>query len=388
MFEKSVEILTRRKNALESRIRNSILTGHINLLSKYYESAIDHLDQELTEAKRDIERVNDVKAARMSRPESAIRYFRSLSYKLVYMRNLLFVIERDILPSEAAISQSLRRPEHRILSSLIEEATVHGPTCILSISDEYKCWDPGEPPRDDKHHPFSFVSLPDSDATSPLMYPIVFHEVGHASLSLVDIRSLFRESRTMLDDLENEYDLRISSAGARSKRIVTEEWLILDQWRRWAMEFYCDCFASLIAGPAYLTSMVHHFYGADPYDFWHSHPPLRLRSMVVQAVLEKLHITIDDVAQIDDVLDEHTQRCGFEEGPKFKKAADSHMIESTVNDLVREFAGDGHLKPGSVSSKGLRLINESWQGVLLGKMRIGEANDDLAKSLEGHYKGS
>jgi hypothetical protein len=192
----------------------------------------------------------------------------------------------------------------------------------------------------------------------------------------------------VLDVLEKEYDLRISSAGARSKRIVTEEWLILDQWRRWAMEFYCDCFATLIAGTAYPASMIHHLYGADPYDFWYSHPPLRLRLTVVQAVLQELHKTIDGVAQMVYFLDEHAKRCGFEEGPKFKKAADSRMIEATVNDLVREFATAGHFQPGSLSSKGLGLINESWQGVLLGKMRIGKTNDELAKSLEDHYKGS
>jgi hypothetical protein len=191
-----------------------------------------------------------------------------------------------------------------------------------------------------------------------------------------------------LDDLEKEYDLRIASSGAQSKRIVNEEWLIIDQWRRWAIEFYCDCFASWIVGPAYLISVVHHFYGADPHDFWHSHPPLRLRMMVVQTVLEKLDINVDDIVTIGDFLNECSHRCGFEEGPKFKQAANNDMIKATVDDLIREFAGAKHLRSEAASSPGLRLINESWQEVLLGKKRISKANDDLARSLESHYKGS
>ena len=220
MYEKSLEILSRRRDALKSRVERSVLSGHIGLLSAYYKSALDLLDRELAEAKKDIGRLGDVNEAHKDKLGFATYYFRSLTYKLELMRNLIFVIERDISPSEAAISQSLHRPEHHMLSSLIDEMTTKGPACILTISDEFKCWNPGELLTGSEHSSFSFVSLPDSYATSPLMYPIIFHEVGHASLSLRDGRSLFRESIAKLDELENDYELRISSSGAQSKKIV------------------------------------------------------------------------------------------------------------------------------------------------------------------------
>lgn len=125
--------------------------------------------------------------------------------------------------------------------------------------------------------------------SDPLRYsPLIGHEFGHAVLD-------------RHEDLETEFygeilNVRNRTRSESSRNAVSgseEEGHFVQCWEEWFEELFCDTCGLLAFGPSYLTALVWHLFGSNPYYIERDpnkdmHPPAALRYKLVTELTEKL----------------------------------------------------------------------------------------------------
>jgi hypothetical protein len=125
----------------------------------------------------------------------------------------------------------------------------------------------------DLHQEHPTVFLPKSDRDNPLNWAILAHEFGHIDKEgvqgLLEVRELFPDDVT------------------QAERQILENW---------AVEIYCDLFATRILGPAYLASFASYLLLSAGFDVADSlsetHPPDIVRVCTMRRVLETRNLSV------------------------------------------------------------------------------------------------
>jgi len=375
MFDVEMALLHHRMEGIERSVKN-VDFSNSPILGAYFQLVLSDIRQEFSELSYDM-----IQEGLMAEAPSTIkaRYFQALSIKIANLRILMSAIDRDLPISKLVLSQS-NLPEYRRLDRMVKECLGDcNPCWILCIWDELKCL----LPRPSLRSPlpvFTFIIHPESVVGTSLLYPLLFHEVGHSALSTSSSNTSFVNLGRALDRIDDEYIFRTSSAGGGSKKKLINEWNMKRYWDMWGRELFCDYYAVLATGPAYLHAMVNYLSGTYPFDVSPTHPPIQLRLDFARLMSEKLGITDTGFDKNRERWNELKAACSFQETPKFRTVNDPSFVDALVNDVLviaQDLGIDkrNYWTLGNRDSTAIGLINVAWEKVLEDKLEVTVANE-------------
>jgi hypothetical protein len=111
-------------------------------------------------------------------------------------------------------------------------------------------------------HTTNVIFIPASDHTTVLNLPILYHELGHYisrnkdDSRLKNVKDAYLKC-TKLFQLHYANELREKLLENAPEPIVRRPAVMLEKWKRWFEEFFCDCVATFLCGPAYAWTWLH-----------------------------------------------------------------------------------------------------------------------------------
>ena len=211
--------------------------------------------------------------------------------------------------------------------------------------------------------------LPVTSQLSLLHYPLFFHEFGHQLFLLhkIEMESLVREFQTKLIEILKP---PVSQSDKKYQSYLDKASEIVETWREWMEELFCDAVGLTIGGKSYMLAFSHfirlggvkEFFVSEKYLAKRSHPVslLRIRFLAMRARKMGLHNEADELLkewfEIRDTLKINEDYFGYFE--------DSYTndITNLIDDMLVEanpVKFDENLNHMSVNY--LKLINMSWE---------------------------
>jgi len=375
MFSTEMALLHQRFRGIEDNL-SKIDLSKTSIISDYFQLVLEDLRIELSEIN---DAMNQASIMEKATASNKSRYYSSLSTKIGTLRTLMTAVDRDLPISKLVLNQS-HLPEYHRLDGMVKECLGGcNPEWILCMWDEFKCLLPRQSLKSSLPA-FTFIIYPESAVQTALIYPILFHEVGHSALLTSTSNTSFANLGVALDELDKQYIFRASNAGGGSKIKVISEWDMKRSWDMWSRELFCDYYALLAAGPAYLHAMLTYLSGTYPYDIGPTHPPIQLRLDFMMLMSKRMGI--DDVGfdRNRAKWDRLKAVCSYQEIPKYRIVNDPTFIDALIEDVqaITTDMGVDKRNYWTFSDRGstaIGLINSAWEKVLNGELNAYQANE-------------
>jgi hypothetical protein len=379
MFSTEVTLLHHRFKSTEENV-SSVDLSSSPVLCEYFQLVLNDLRAELSELDDALDQRNTMDKAPSSKKS---KYYSSLTRKMGNFRRLLSAVDRDLPISKLVLAKS-QSPEYQRLDGMVKHCLGDcNPTWILCLWDDFKCLLP-RPALRSPLPVFAFVIYPESVMPIALAYPILFHEIGHAALSTSADNPGFHNLSAAIDRMDGEYIFRISNAGGGKKRLINE-WNTKRCWDLWGRELFCDYFALLAAGPAYLHAMVSYLSGTDPFEDSQSHPPMQLRLDFMRTMSERMGINDVGFEKSKTKWDSMKAACAFRETPMYHSINDPAMIDALIDDAwaITRSMGVDQRNYWAIDHRDsvIGLINTAWEKVLDDEMKADAANKWVTSHL-------
>lgn len=381
MFDIELALLHQRFESIESKISIEDFSD-ISFLEKYFQLILDDLRTELTELNDDMTQTSSMNKS--TTPNQA-RYYQSISNKIAKLRTLMSTVDRD-LPISRLVLEQCSSKEYQWLDAMAKESLGScNPGWVLCLWDEFKCLLPRQSLMS-KLPAFTFVIFPESATNIPLLYPILFHEIGHSALLTSTNYPNFKNLNAALDAMDQHYSIRILGAGSGSRKKLTREWEMKRSWDLWGRELFCDYYALLAAGPAYLQAMSQYLGGSFPFEVAQTHPPLQLRFDVTRRTAERMGIADESINPVIEKWERLKVSCSYQETQKYRLVNDASFIDAVIDDIqniVHHLGVDkrNYWESSESDPITVRLVNDAWQKVLSKDLSIGQANLLICSSL-------
>lgn len=147
------------------------------------------------------------------------------------------------------------------------------------ISHSYSCWPLSE-------IPFYPVFIPAHDSKLPNSWGILAHEFGHIYYD----KKQDTISRKLLPKIDKVVRKKVSQLVSDTEAYTASRDAAFVWVRRWTPEFFADCFATRILGPAYIALSNVELLTEGAEVFPPSHPPTRTRISLCLETLRKLKL--------------------------------------------------------------------------------------------------
>lgn len=383
MFDIEVALLNQRLNDIIRNYSNVDLTKLTNL-NRYFQTTLDEIRAELKKLEDDLSYTDLIN---VTSPISRSRYFQSILIRIRDIRMLMSAVDRDLPIAKIVLNQSPSHEYVRLERMVKESLKDCNPSWTLCIWDEFKCLLP-RTPLDSSIPAFTFVVYPESAVQSALVYPILFHEIGHSALLTSQKGAYFENLGMAIDEMNDGYITRISSAGGSSKKHLRKEWEMKGCWEMWGRELFCDCYALLAAGPAYSYAMIAYLSGTHPFDAEaiSTHPPMQMRLDFMELMLEKM--SIDDVCFKGNIVkwEEFKKKCSFQTTTRYRLVNDRKLNDALISDfqIIAKNIGIDNKNYWTLcnrDSMAVGVINNAWDRVLNEEIDATKANEFVFSQL-------
>lgn len=212
------------------------------------------------------------------------------------------------------------------------------------------------------HPGLCLLEVPPAESDFLLHLPDLYHEIGHpliATRNNPKVEPFQQELGKFLYALSRHFEAE-QSANQRATGPTDYNAIVLAtlerSWNHWAVELFCDLFATYTIGPAYAWAHFHLTAGqdSDPYDVKvtriSSHPPDQARMETILIALDLLGLDTREIKQQWDALVAAT---GARQTPDYRKACPKQLLE-----LAAVHALEGTKKIGC------RIVNPKTTGVI------------------------
>ncbi|MFC1452813.1 hypothetical protein ACFLSJ_05650 [Verrucomicrobiota bacterium] len=236
------------------------------------------------------------------------------------------------------------------------------PPVVTSLSDAYF----------EIHLELSLLRVPLAEGHFLLHLPDLYHELAHPLLSEANDPRLtpFHGS---LGNVIDAATLHFAEERRRADRVRAPLRLafFLDNWLRhwmlvWPMEFFCDLFATCLAGPAYVWSHFHltakrgqHLYEI-PQGGLQTHPPDHARMTAMLACLDSMGFaeSADDIrSRWDQLADLGGQRPSAD----YHCCFPSDLMKRVVQEALSGVSGMGCAQLSPEGQRGVAgVLNDAW----------------------------
>jgi hypothetical protein len=386
MFDIEVALLNQRLDDISRNYSNANLT-ELKILNRYFQTTLYEIREELTKLKDDLSHTDLIN---VTSSINRSRYFQSILIRISDIRMLMSAVDRDLPIAKIVHNQSASHEYVRLERMVKESLKDCNPSWTLCIWDEFKCLLP-RTPLDDSIPAFTFVVYPESAIQSALVYPILFHEIGHSALLTSQKGASFENLGMAIDEMNDGYITRISSAGGSCKKHLMKEWTMKGCWEMWGRELFCDGYALLTAGPAYSYAMIAYLSGTHPFDAEaiSTHPPMQMRLDFMELMLEQM--SIDDGCFKGNRVrwEEFKKKCSFQVTTRYRLVNDRKLNDALLSDFHIMAKNIGIDKNNywtlcDRDSTAVGMINNAWEKVLNEEIGVTEANE-YAFSQFGQY---
>ena len=205
------------------------------------------------------------------------------------------------------------------------------------------------------------LHLPDiyHEMAHPLEWEIGYPNIRGFQVSLIEF--LDEVKSRMNDDLQKE----LRGRGPEIYKFYLERWK--KSWENWGREFFCDLFATLTLGPAYVWS---HFHlcatrGGNPFELplmtASSHPPDDAR---MQAMLDALCLTGFDreAGEIETRWQELNRLLGVRPEDEYNRCFPKHIFELLLEKSLRGIkAMNCRIATPATDDAVHKTLNDAWR---------------------------
>ncbi len=212
------------------------------------------------------------------------------------------------------------------------------------------------------HTGLHLLEVPPAESDFLLHLPDLYHEIAHTIIATRNnpkVEPFQRELGKFLYALGRYFDGE-RAANQRATGPTEYNAIVLAtierSWNDWAVELFCDLFATFTIGPAYAWAHFHLTAGqdSDPFDVKPtritSHPPDQARMETILLALDYLGFRTKDIKQQWDALVAAT---GARQTPEYRRACPKNLLE-----LATVHALEGTKKIGC------RIVNDKTTGAL------------------------
>jgi len=212
------------------------------------------------------------------------------------------------------------------------------------------------------HTGLHLLEVPPAESDFLLHLPDLYHEIAHTIIATRNnpkVEPFQQELGKFLYSLSRYFEAECL-ANERATGPTSYNAFVLDtlerSWSRWAVELFCDLFATYTIGPAYAWAHFHLTAGrdSDPYDVKAtritSHPPDQARMEAILIALDLLRFDISTIKLKWDNLVKATGAC---QTPDYRKACPKELLESAA---VHALEGTQKI--------GCRIINDKTTGLM------------------------
>lgn len=259
------------KSLLEdSELPSSILKGIVNSLTEIEEETIEkqslyNIAQKLPFKDWALKRILDslpTLYARLFRLNAAYSFLKTYSYQ-----------QKD--PDLHSFNTVMKQ----FTEELCDLCSLNMQQVLPMISYSYSCWPLSE-------IPFYPVFIPPCDSNFPNPWVILAHEYGHI---YYDTRTDMI-SRKLLPEINDVVQRRISQIVSDTEAYTASREAAFIWVKSWTPEFFSDCFATRILGPAYVALSNLELLGDETEVFPPSHPPPTARINFCLTALQNLQL--------------------------------------------------------------------------------------------------
>lgn len=218
---------------------------------------------------------------------------------------------------------------------------------------------------------YNLLCIPLLEAEFVLHIPDIYHELGHPLLSLDNpkVEPFQNSLGYFLVEVRKHFDAEIKrrEINKANENEFDAIFVWKDAWlENWAVELFCDLFATYTLGPAYIWSNIHMCtkMSWEPYKIptfqKTTHPPDEARMKAILFGLEQIGFT-EDVAAIQKQWDAFKQIVGDEKPQEFAVAVPEKLLKSAAEHCL---VGTKQIKC-EIARKGMPekvnfLLNNSW----------------------------
>jgi hypothetical protein len=220
------------------------------------------------------------------------------------------------------------------------------------------------------HTGLHLLEVPPAESDFLLHLPDLYHEIAHTIIATRNnpkVEPFQHELGKFLYALSRHFDAE-QSANRRATGPTEYNAIVLAtlerSWNHWAVELFCDLFATFTIGPAYAWAHFHLTAGqdSDPYDVKvtriTSHPPDQVRMEAILIALDLLGLDTQNVKHQWDALVAAT---GARQTPEYRKACPKQLLELAA---VHAFEGTKKIGCRIVDQKTTGpmndLLNNAW----------------------------
>lgn len=186
------------------------------------------------------------------------------------------------------------------------------------------------------HTGLHLLEVPPAESDFLLHLPDLYHEIAHTIIATRNnpkVEPFQRELGKFLYALSQHFAAE-QLANKRATGPTDYHAIVLAtlerSWNHWAVELFCDLFATFTIGPAYAWAHFHLTAGqdSDPYDAKvtriTSHPPDQAR---MEAILIGLDLLRIDTKRIKQQWDALVAATGARQTPEYRKACPRQLLE-------------------------------------------------------------
>lgn len=235
------------------------------------------------------------------------------------------------------------------------------PPVASRISQRYYCIDTN----------FNHLRVPLLEADFLLHLPDLYHELGHCLINNYNNPSVSSYQKKFNEFLGIAYnhlsDRILEFRRNNGEEIANKIQVFLDSWYYWAVELFCDLFATFTIGSAYAWA---HIYlcikrGRDPYFIPHfvlsTHPADHARMIVILNAL-KFIVPQNDIDLIKKKWNEYLKITNVEFDANFQLAYPTKLLEQCV---CLAFEGTKSINCMIASNENNNevyyILNEAWK---------------------------
>ena len=225
-------------------------------------------------------------------------------------------------------------------------------------------------------HKTNVIFIPAADHTSILNLPILYHELGHyisRNKNDARLKNTCEAYQQCVITFTKHYaeELKRRLLENAPLPIKNRPIIMLEKWKVWFEEFFSDCVATILCGPAYAWTWLHTTakISANPiyYDdqITLSHPSDEARFRICKYCLEKQGFT-EDSKHLDEQWSHLFQIEGRTLDSVYQQAYPDSLLKSLAIEICRAMKSDNFVVVSQDSLKNnhslkiIKALNEGW----------------------------
>ncbi|MBV6419566.1 MAG: hypothetical protein DAHOPDDO_00789 [Ignavibacteriaceae bacterium] len=247
-------------------------------------------------------------------------------------------------------------------------------------------------------HKTNVIFMPAADHTSILNLPILYHELGHyISRNRNDsrLKNINISYQKCVNTFTTHYaeELKLRLLGNAPLPIKERPIIMLEKWKGWIEEFFSDCVATILCGPAYAWTWLHTTakISANPifYDdqITLSHPSDEARFRICKYCLEEGSF-IEDIKRLDKQWSKLFQIEGRTLDSVYQQAYPDSLMRQLAKEIIKAMKSDNFnvISQDTLENdhtlKIVRALNEGWNVFWNSPNTFFEHENQIIKEIE------